>query len=261
MLHQNIDLLGSPIADHGGAVEIHSVATTRQSDAPASPSALTILAHDLRGPLASLGLLVELMESHGARASVDKIASCAKRAGSIIDGLEDMLNSVLDRVCKTGDPLGFEPEEVELDQIIRTGIMTTLPTAERKSVRIIYKLDEPTRLWGDQRLLVQVIENLVGNAIKHSSAGMTVTCSLRQTGDQAVLCIEDTGNGMTRADLQRAFRPFTKLSSRSTDAARSWGLGLWIVMLIVEQHGGRIHAASDGPGAGSAFSIFLPLVP
>jgi signal transduction histidine kinase len=222
------------------------------------PSALTIVAHDLRGPLASLGMLVELIETHCASRSLDKIASCADRASNIIDSLEHMLNSVLERVQTTGDPLGFEPDVVEIDQIIRAGIAMNRPAAENKSVNIIFRLTDPMRVNGDPRLLSQVIENLVGNAIKHSSVGMTVTCALYQTGSQAVIEIADTGNGLTKLDLQRAFRPFTTLSSKSKDSSRSWGLGLWIVKLIVEQHGGQISVTSPGRGSGTVFRICLP---
>ena len=260
MLHLSSNLLG--VLSNGTDVELKTVhgAGSRPLHALESRplSALTIVAHDLRGPLTSLRLMVELIETHGTSRSVDKILSCTARAGAIIDGLEDLLNSVLERVRNTGDPLAFEPDTVRIDEVIRTAIETSRPVAADKSVDVVFDRTEPSHVNGDSRLLLQVFENLVGNAIKHSSTGMTVTCELHEVGSQVLLCIKDTGNGMTKRDLQRAFRPFTSLSSRSKDSSKSWGLGLWIVKLIVERHRGRIEARSGGIGAGTEFRILLP---
>lgn len=224
-----------------------------------APSALTLIAHDLRGPLSGLRLLVELIETCGARRQPDKIASYVGRASAIIDGLDDMLNSVLERVLTTGDPLGFVPQTLELDRVMCGAVATTLPAAEDKGVSMLTQATRPVLVRGDRQLLHQAIENLVGNAIKHSGPGMSVRCSLRQLGGNAILAIEDTGTGLTAQDIKNAFRPFTKLSSKSSDKSRSWGLGLWIVKLIVEQHGGTISIASSGSGKGTVSSIKLPL--
>lgn len=225
----------------------------------AAPSALTLIAHDLRGPLSSLRLLVELIETCGARRQPDKIASYVNRAGAIIDGLDDMLNSLLQRVLTTGDPLGFEPQSLELDQIVRGAAATMLPAAESKNVSLLVQSVRPVTAKGDRQLLHQAIENLIGNAVKHSNPGMSVRCSLRQLGETAILTIKDTGSGLTPRDINSAFHPFTTLSSKSSDKNRSWGLGLWIVKLIVEQHGGTVTVTSDGPAKGATFSIKLPL--
>jgi len=230
-----------------------------QPQTPAAPNAITLVAHDLRGPLTSLRLLVELIESYVVRRRPEKIVSCANRAHTIIDGLEDLLNSLLERVLKTGDPLGFEPKILDLDLIVQDAVASCQPMAEANSVSLLTEVTKPLKLHGDRQLLHQAIENLIGNAVKHSSVGMSVTCSLRQAANTAIFCIEDMGTGLTQSDIKNAFRPFTTLSSKTADKTRSWGLGLWIVRLIVEQHGGTITVSSGGPGKGTAFTINLPL--
>ena len=221
-------------------------------------SGLTMVAHDLRGPLASIRALVELIEAYGERQAYGKIGSCVERAQNIIDGLEGLLNSVLERVRSSGDPLGFDPKRVDLNDIVETAVTMNLPMAESKSVTLCSIQTVPLVIQGDDRLLLQAIVNLVGNAVKHSKAGMTVTCSTVTRGEKIEISVEDTGAGLTDADLARAFQPFTKLSSKSSDKAKSWGLGLWFVKLIVAQHDGRIEASSNGPGRGSVFTITLP---
>ncbi len=231
-----------------------------QKSASASPSVLTLVAHDLRSPLATLRSLVELIEVYQKADRPEKIASCATRASNIIDSLEEMLNSILERVMKTGDPLNFEPFPLSIDEILNRVITNNSPAAEIDKISLRQQSCGSFEVEGDYQLLYQAIENMIGNAITHSSAGMAVDCTLRQSAGNVVLSIQDHGTGLSCADIQKAFKPFMTLSSKPVGASKSWGLGLWIVKLIIEQHGGTVSVASEGLGKGTIFTVTLPLL-
>ncbi|MGX1501305.1 two-component system sensor histidine kinase SenX3 [Labrenzia sp. MBR-25] len=231
-----------------------------QTAAQVSPSALTLIAHDLRGPLATLRSLIELIEAYDKGARPEKIEACTGRASGIIDSLEDILNSILERTSKMGDPLKFEPAVLELNEVLERAIENNRPANDRNTVLLLDSTNETLLLRGDAQLLYQAIENLIGNAVKHSASGMQIDCRLTRCAGNAVLSVQDRGNGLSSTDVQRAFNPFMTLSSKPSNKSRSWGLGLWIVRLVVEQHGGKVSVASPGLGKGSTFTIKLPLL-
>ncbi len=159
-----------------------------------------------------------------------------------------------------GDPLKFEPAVLELNEVLERAIENNRPANDRNTVLLLDSTNETLLLRGDAQLLYQAIENLIGNAVKHSASGMQIDCRLTRCAGNAVLSVQDRGNGLSSTDVQRAFNPFMTLSSKPSNKSRSWGLGLWIVRLVVEQHGGKVSVASPGLGKGSTFTIKLPLL-
>lgn len=221
------------------------------------PSGLTIAAHDLRGPLSSLRLLIDAMSSRAGIVEDPLITKYTCRAERILDNLDTLLNGILQRVRDNGDPLSFKPTPIDLVQLLDHAAALNAPRAAEKSVRLQTICSGPCEIYGDWQLLLQVADNIIGNAIKHSPHAGDVTCILEQRQDATLVSIRDEGPGMTQADLKRAFSPFTKLSAKSNEDHQSWGLGLWIAKLIVGQHGGRIDVCSNGAGRGTEFQIVL----
>lgn len=230
---------------------------------PAAPkdaalvNALTIIAHDLRGPLANLMVLIELIETYSEMRAIDRIKASTEKAGALIEALEALLDGFLERVRETGDPLSFRPGLVDATDILRDAATLSRPLAESRSIAIEVEAASPCAFSGDRRLLAQAADNLVSNAVKYSPPGSTVRCSASRDGGNVVLKVRDEGQGLTEEDLKRAFRPFATLSTRYSGRQSSWGLGLWIVRLIVERHGGHVDVSSGGKG-GTCFSVSLP---
>ena len=221
-------------------------------------NALTIIVHDLRGPLTNLGLMIELIETHAEMRALDKVASSSRKAQDLIGALESMLEGFLRRAQETGDPLCFKPAKVDLAEVVEHAVSLNAPVASSRNVRFDCSGLESSVIDGDRSLLREAVGNLIGNAVKYAPAGSTVTCKASIVDSEAVVRIEDEGQGLTEYDLKRAFRPFATLSARYAGKGTSWGLGLWIVRLIAERHGGRIEAASHGTWRGSQFSLRLP---
>ncbi|NRG19150.1 HAMP domain-containing histidine kinase [Rhizobiales bacterium] len=224
-------------------------------------NALSIVAHDLRGPLANLAILVEDISQNLQAQTQPRIARNAAKAEGIIRQLNKMLGAVLWRAREGRDPLACELRLVDPLEILQLAVSVNQPLARRRSIGFLCRAVEPVSVLGDQQLLFEAFDNLIGNAIKHTRAGGTVICEAGPTGDGGVYVhIGDEGPGFTASDLARAFNPFTRLSSRAQASGQSTGLGLWITRLIVERHGGRIEARNRPDGAGAMLSVRLPAV-
>lgn len=119
--------------------------------------------------------------------------------------------------------------------------------------------DEKIKVLGDKTELQTVITNLLDNAIKYSNGEPRVSVRLSSTGTKyAEIYIKDNGAGIARADLKRIFKRFYRVPNPAATAIKGTGLGLAIVRSIVEKHGGRVRAESNGIGKGTTFVIQLP---
>lgn len=236
------------------------LARPRPAKAPAL-GALAIIAHDLRGPLANLALLIDVMESHGLAKQSDRIQATADKAQKIIGALTGVLNGFLQRARDTGDPLSFRPAPVTVSQVLAEAALVNRPLAESRGVRIDCACAGDLTIDGDKTLLAEALGNLIGNAVKFSPTGGQVRCAARLSGREALIEVADAGPGLSEADLGQAFRPFAALSTKPDGLGPSVGLGLWIVRLIAEQHGGSVAVAGRGALGGACFAIRLPLRP
>ena len=237
-----------------------------RSDGRAPPStgsgllnSLTIIIHDLRGPLANLAILVELMEAYSRIESHDRVAVEAQKAQDLIDTLSAMLNGFLERTRETGDPLAFRPGIVDLADVVTSSISLNDAIAVSRGITFVRHDLDPLIVAGDHRMLVEAVDNIVGNAVKHSPAGSEVTFDVVRRGEEAVIRIADNGRGFVTPDLKRALRPFVSLGSAQARKANTFGLGLWIARLIAERHGGHIDVMQSGPDGGACFELSLPL--
>jgi two-component system, OmpR family, sensor histidine kinase SenX3 len=221
--------------------------------------ALAVVAHDLRGPLANLSLLIEAIDAGSASMSAERRGVLTGRAARLVERLERLLTSLIHRARSWGDPLAVIVQDVDLTDLIRTAVALNESLAVARGIGLEVVAAKNLMLRGDPELLLQAVENLVNNALKYTPCGGHVVC-LAMAGDDGLFEVRvvDEGPGLTDADLARAFRPFTRLSAVSDTPMAATGLGLWIVRLIAENHGGRIEAANNVGGPGATFRLCLP---
>ncbi|KAB2850045.1 MAG: HAMP domain-containing histidine kinase [Hyphomicrobiaceae bacterium] len=231
-----------------------SPATVPAKDA-AFLNSLSIVTHDLRGPLANLGLLMEMIGGLIGMGAYDRAATSARKARGLISTMSGMLDGYLERARTSGDPLTVMPTLVDLGEVIKTAIELNRPKAEVRGVKFDCSAARPFAVSGDHRLLTEAVENLIGNAVRHSPHGGTVFCSVEGKTGSVVIKVRDEGAGLGDVELARALRPFSSLSKASGGESR--GLGLWIVRLIAERHGGAIEARR-AKGTGTTFALRLP---
>jgi CheY-like chemotaxis protein len=144
--------------------------------------------------------------------------------------------------------------------MIEAGVEAVRPTADAKGVRLRVALDNKTGpIIGDSDRLQQIVWNLVSNAIKFTPRNGTVNVRLERADSHAVISVSDTGMGISPKFLPLVFDRFRQADSSSTRQQGGLGLGLAIVRHLVELHGGRVHAYSEGVGKGATFVVELPL--
>ena len=220
--------------------------------------ALTIIAHDLRGPLANLAVLLDLIETHAQMQAYDRMSRSTRRAQDLILTLDTTLQGFLQRTRETGDPLSFRPALVDLADVVRDAVRQNGPVAESRGVTLDCSGLRPLVISGDKRLLIEAVDNLLSNAIKYGPRDASVSCALAVSGRKAIISITDAGQGIAPEELRRGFQPFVTLSPSFSGRGSSWGLGLWIVRLIAERHCGFVDVVSAGMEPGTTFEIHLP---
>jgi len=216
---------------------------------------VNIVAHDFRSPLAGVLGHAELLEWKPDASREERV----DQARAIIRAATHMANLV-DKTLKTTrletGHFPFEFGVVELGAVVRA-VVSRLPDDPRHPVSVDTP-DDPVPCWADQDRMSEVVENLVSNAVKYSPEGGPVRLELKRDGEFATLTVVDVGMGIDAKDLDRLFRPFSRVRSRRTAEIEGSGLGLYICDRIVKAHGGRLWVESR-PGQGSAFSFALPL--
>lgn len=227
--------------------------------AVATAATPAIFAHDMRGPLANLTILLEAIAAAAGSGHADSIGRHVDRALQTVERLGGMLTAMLGRFRELGDPLAPAAGDIDLSEVTEKVAALNRPLAESRQVRLHCSLADPLPVRGDAHLLMQAIDNLLSNALTHTAAGGRVVCETSSAEDGGVVVrVTDEGPGLSAVELTRLFQPFGTATAQKGSGRSSHGLGLWIVALIAERHGGRVEASSAGPGMGAAFSLHLP---
>jgi len=220
---------------------------------------LAILAHELRNPLAPIRTGLELLRLADKPESLERIRSMLERqVGQMVRMIDDLLD--LSRI-KSGK-IQLQREPSLLSELVRNAVDANRAAVDTKGLQLSLTLpDTPCVLDVDPTRFVQVISNLLQNATKFTGRGgeITVTAHLDEATAAVALTVSDTGIGIDRDTLPRVFDLFVQGDDRRADTS-GLGIGLALARQLMELHGGRIEAQSDGPGLGSAFTIHMPVV-
>lgn len=219
---------------------------------------LGIVSHELRTPLnAILGwarMLRTGMVKEGAQArAIETIERNATLQAQLVEDLMDASRIITDK-------LGLELRRIDLAHVVEAAIDSVNPAAAARGVMVRPKID-PTAaaILGDEGRLQQVVWNLLTNAIKFSPRGGEIHVTLSRRADAAVVTVRDHGEGIAPVFLPHVFERFRQADATTTRRHGGLGLGLSIVRHLVEAHGGKVRAASDGLGYGSEFTIEIPI--
>ncbi len=215
---------------------------------------LAIVSHDLRNPLNTIALAVGALESGDVPAAEEtRTIQVVRRA---VDRMNRLIADLLDVAkLEAGQKLAIQPEALDIRSVITETCDGLAAEAERKRQHLDCHLDQRLpKVTGDKHRLIQVLANLVGNALKFSGEEGHVTVTATTEDGNVVVSVTDTGPGIAPEHLAQVFNPYWQ--ARQT-ARLGAGLGLAIAKGIVEAHGGRIWATS-APGGGSAFAFSLP---
>ena len=219
---------------------------------------LAVLSHELRTPLNAMFGWVRMLRSgrlDGAAAEhgLEVIERNVTQQSRLISDLLDASRIVFGR-------LELSLQAVDFPALVASVVESIRPSAEIRGIGFKSELDpDAGPVNGDPNRLRQVVENILGNAIKFTPPNGSVTVRLVRDGD-ACLTVSDTGRGVDPELLPRIFERFKQSDGTSTRGHAGLGLGLAIVRHLVELHGGRVHAESEGVGQGATFTVVLPIV-
>jgi signal transduction histidine kinase len=217
---------------------------------------LATLSHELRTPMtAVLGWARMLQMGLSPEESREAVQAIEKSASVQMQLIEDILD--MSRIM--AGKLRINRAPVDLREITEAALATVRPAAAVKNIEIFtsYPPQLPP-VSGDSGRLQQVIWNLLVNAVKFTSARGTIVMRVSCTAETVSIAVKDTGVGIDREFLPHVFERFRQQDSSTTRAHGGIGIGLAIVRHLVELHGGRITAESEGRGTGATFTVDLP---
>jgi signal transduction histidine kinase len=215
-----------------------------------------IAAHDLRSPLTSIQGFAELMLADSKLDEED--ADLARRIRESARRMVEMVQHLLDVNAIERGQTKPTLSPCELSGLVQTVVQTYRPRAEAKGQRLHLETDGTliTAL-ADRALIVQVLENLISNAVKYSPLEKTIQVRLTAPQNTVRCEVKDEGPGLSTEDQRRLFGKFARLSAKPTGGEPSVGLGLSIVKRIVESMGGQVSCQSE-LGKGATFVVELP---
>lgn len=220
---------------------------------------LAILAHELRNPLAPLRTGLEILKRAGTDPAVNEnIREMMER--SLAQAVR-LVDDLLDISRINSGKLQLRTARIELGEIVKTAVDLSRPSIEEKRHSFSAELPaESLALDGDLARLAQVIANLLNNAAKYSPEGGQVRLSAARVGAEVCIRVADEGVGIATNDLPRVFDMFAQVESSLDNSQGGLGIGLALAKQLVQMHGGRIEARSEGVGKGSEFVVYLPVV-
>lgn len=219
---------------------------------------LSMLAHELRNPLAPVRTGIEILRR---RSDTETVQRLTLMMGRQIDHMVRLVDELLDvsRVTKGKIELRLAP--VQIGQLLFAAQEMVQPVYDQAGVHLKVNTDFPNELVnGDLTRLVQALVSLLSNAAKFSLAGQEVFLRADLKPDLAVISVVDLGVGIAAASLPKIFDLFYQEHQALDRERGGLGLGLTIARTIVEMHGGVITAHSNGRGQGSTFVVQLPLM-
>jgi PAS domain S-box-containing protein len=257
------DYIFVPVLGPGG--EVVAVAgttrdvTERKEAEQAKDEFLATLSHELRNPLAPLSSSLHLLGLAGkGDANLAQIHGMMERQ---VHHLVRLVDDLLEMSRISRGAFELRKERIEMAAVVRNAIETSEPLIRARHHLLSVSLPgEALWLDGDPVRLAQILANLLNNAAKYTDEGGQIGVRAWREERQAAVAVRDNGAGIAAEALPRLFEMFNR-GDRSAAGGTGLGIGLALARRLAQMHGGSIAARSDGPGAGSEFTVRLPLAP
>jgi PAS domain S-box-containing protein len=214
---------------------------------------LGVVAHDLRNPLSVILLQARALKRHGTEPE-RRSAKPTEVIDRAIVRMNRLIQDLLDVGLMESGQLTIERARLSARDLINVVVDMHRPIASSSSLELHVDMERDVAIWGDRDRLLQVFDNLIGNAIKFTRPGGAITVGTASKDHEAVFWVADTGRGIAPEHLPLVFDRFWQATKSGRHGA---GLGLPITKGIVEAHGGRIWVESK-QGKGSIFSFTIP---
>src|SRR5262245_6050016 len=219
---------------------------------------LATLAHELRNPLGPIRNAAYAMRMQGADpAHAHSLELIDRQVQHMARLIEDLLD--ISRISR--DALELRYTEFSVRDLIRDVLEGTQYAAEEADQTLRVEAEDPElRLYADRARIVQVVGNLVHNAVKYTPRGGHIELLVSSRGTELLIAVKDDGIGIPADKLEDIFEPFSQLDRSLEKTRGGLGIGLALSQRLVELHEGTLTATSEGPGRGSTFLVSLPIV-
>lgn len=225
---------------------------------------VSLASHELRTPMTAIKSYLWLFLENKDLSLNEKQRTYIERAYQATDRLINLVNDMLNVSRIESGRMNILIKPLNLAKLLGEVVEELRPTTLKQQVNLNLDVEEEKLpdVSGDQNKIREVIINLIGNSLKFTTPGGNISIKLYQENNTLITQIKDTGKGISQEDLSKLFQKFqtvgnnylTKLNSQGT------GLGLYLSKSIIEMHGGKIWAESEGEGKGSTFSFSLNTV-
>lgn len=219
---------------------------------------LATVAHELRNPLLPLRLATQML----TKARTDEVAFTALQStisGQVAD-MGRLINDLVDGARVSTGKFRLERTVVDICSLILLAVRTCTPAVEERGHRLSVSLPQaPIKVLGDRLRLVQVFDNLIGNAAKYTLPGGEISVGVSIQGAEVAVSIKDNGTGISREALPHIFELYVQDEHVEGVASGGLGIGLSVVKELVTAHEGSVLAFSDRERGGSEFVVRLPL--
>jgi len=220
---------------------------------------LAMLSHELRNPLGAIRNATEVL----SRQTPSQVE--VQRPLAIVDRqvrhLARLVDDLLDVARVTSGKIALKKAPCELGEVIEAAVRQLDPAIRHGELQLrVTRAVGPVMVLADPVRIEQVVSNLLTNAVKYTPPGGTVGISVEARGHDAIVRVVDSGVGIAPEMLANVFRLFVQADTSLDRSQGGMGIGLTLVRLLVELHGGKVEAASAGLGKGSTFTVTLPLL-
>jgi two-component system, OmpR family, phosphate regulon sensor histidine kinase PhoR len=247
--------IATPFADDKRILLVVVDVTERERAASVRRDFVANASHELKTPVSAI-----IASSEALQLAVERGDDSALRFAGQIEGsarqLDRLVTDLLDLSRLERDEPELDP--LSLDHLVQEELERVRTVADEQGIDLNLQV-APAQVAGSRRDVAIAVRNLLDNAIRYTPSGGSIGAELEVVGEDAVLRISDTGEGIPTRDLDRVFERFYRVDNARARATGGTGLGLAIVKHVVESHGGSVSVASE-LGAGSTFTVRLPVL-
>ncbi|WP_363349547.1 PAS domain S-box protein [Methylocystis echinoides] len=246
------------IGTHADVTARHEAEVALQEADRRKDEFLATLAHELRNPLTPIRNAVHLLKiKHGSEHPEAHLFNMMQRQ---VDHLVRLVDDLLEISRISRGKIELRKENVALAEFLSAALETCQPLIDKKTHCVVMKTpDEPAWVFGDPVRLSQIAANVIHNAAKYTPPGGRLEVEAARAGNDVVLRFRDNGVGISAEMLPHVFELFAQTDGQARLSEGGLGIGLALVRKLLELHGGRIEAHSEGVGRGSEFVVWLPL--
>jgi signal transduction histidine kinase len=218
---------------------------------------LNMVAHELKNPLTLIPVYADLIKKEPeVPAPIVQMSDHIRKAS---DRMQHLIKEVLDTANLQASEVHIKKSVFDMASVVGRAAAINLVLAGKKQQKLFVDLADKILVNADESKTMEIVDNLINNAIKYSPPGSSISARFFVKEGMAVFEICDEGPGLTADDMEQLFTPFTRLSARPTGGEHSTGMGLYIVKMLVDAQGGRVWGRNNVE-KGACFCVEMPTV-